>query len=161
MREGVIFAMRAGCYHEGRAPRRAPWITTAQECELWAGGRVAFPIDWDALPSAVEFAPANAFSRVESSAFVAFGQRISKTQGRGHLARLIVNPMRRGRGYGAALVRALLEQARRASFERVSLNVSASNAPAVSLYVKLGFADAVRPPDEPQTAGTRYMEIPV
>jgi len=55
------------------------------------------------------------------------------------------------------LVRALLEEARQKSFERVSLNVNASNASAVSLYLKLGFADAVRPPDEPESPGTRYM----
>jgi ribosomal protein S18 acetylase RimI-like enzyme len=56
------------------------------------------------------------------------------------------------------LVRAPVERSHRESFERVSLNVDASNQPAVSLYLKLGFVDAARPPDEPESPGTRYMD---
>jgi len=59
----------------------------------------------------------------------------------------------------ARLVRALLDRARRDSFERVSLNVDAANVAAVALYVKLGFADTKRPPDEPETPDSRYMEM--
>jgi hypothetical protein len=51
-----------------------------------------------------------------------------------------------GNGYSEMLVWALLTNARRDSFERVSLNVDISNNAAASLYVKLGFADAERPP---------------
>jgi ribosomal protein S18 acetylase RimI-like enzyme len=104
------------------------------------------------------FAEGNAFSLVEQD-IVAFGQIIRKDSRRGHLGRLIVNPGLRGRGYGEALVRSLLDRARRDSFERVSLNVDVANIAAVSLYVKLGFADVRRPPDEPETPDSRYMEV--
>lgn len=136
----------------------ASWIITARDCELWAGWRVSFPIDPCSLPLAIEFAETNAFSLVHRDELVAFGQLVRKNAGRGHLARLIVNPSVRGRGHGRRLVRALLERARLEPFERASLNVDASNLPAVSLYLKLGFRDATRPPDEPESVGTRYME---
>ena len=126
---------------------------------MWAGWRVAFPIDGTSLPAAIEFNEANAFSLIDGDQLAGFGQLVKKSQGRGHLARLIVNPSVRGRGYGEALVRALLERARSKSLERVSLNVAASNVPAISLYVKLGFMDAPRPPDEPESSGSRYMEL--
>jgi ribosomal protein S18 acetylase RimI-like enzyme len=136
----------------------ASWITTGRECEFWAGWRVAFPIDRRSLPVAIEFAESNAFSLIDADELVAFGQLVKKKPHRGHLARLIVNPSVRGRGYGEMLVRTLLQRAHGESFERVSLNVDASNLPAVWLYLKLGFVDATRPPDEPESPGTRYME---
>jgi ribosomal protein S18 acetylase RimI-like enzyme len=40
----------------------------------------------------------------------------------------------------------------------VSLNVFESNRPALALYRKLGFAEAVRPDDEPPAVGACYME---
>lgn len=50
------------------------------------------------------------------------------------------------------------DKARDESFERVSLNVDRTNRPAVSLYLKLGFRDVPRPPGEPESRGSRYME---
>ncbi len=136
----------------------ASWIATARDCELWAGWRVSFPIDTASLPEAVGFAATNAFALTEGGRLVAFGQLVRKGPARGHLARLIVNPLLRGKGHGEALVRELLEKARDESFERVSLNVDRSNLPAVSLYVKLGFRESPRPPDEPESHGSSYME---
>ena len=135
------------------------WIPTARDCELWAGRRVTFPIDRTSPPAAIDFTESNAFSLIDGEEFVAFGQRVRKGQGRGHLARLIVKPGLRGKGHGEMLVRALLHRARIESFESVSLNVDSSNLPAVSLYLKMGFVDATRPPDEPASAGARYMEM--
>ena len=136
----------------------ASWITGKRDCELWAGWRVSFPIDRTGLPSAIDFAGTNAFALVDGDQLVAFGQLISKQSRRGHLARLIVNPSLRGKGHGEALVRGLLEKARAEAFEPASLNVDESNLRAVTLYLKLGFQDAMRPPDEPESSGTRYME---
>lgn len=45
----------------------------------------------------------------------------------------------RGQGIGERLARAALQQAQAAGFERVELDVYASNGPAISLYEKLGF----------------------
>ncbi|MBR4872739.1 MAG: ribosomal protein S18-alanine N-acetyltransferase, partial [Clostridia bacterium] len=50
------------------------------------------------------------------------------------------HPDFRRRGTGRALVSALLDYARREKFLRVTLEVRASNAPAIALYESLGFA---------------------
>jgi ribosomal protein S18 acetylase RimI-like enzyme len=137
----------------------ASWLTSPRDCELWAGRRVRYPIDVDALPSALQFDAAISMVLVDPDArVVAFGQIVLKDGGRGHLARLIVDPRRRRNGYGEALVSALLDRASGESFVRVSLNVDEANAPAIALYEKLGFRDAPRPSDEPTAGGIRYLE---
>jgi ribosomal protein S18 acetylase RimI-like enzyme len=136
----------------------ASWISGAQECERWAGWRVSFPIDREALPRAIEMTSDNAFTVVDREQLIAFGQLISKPNRRGHLARLIVSPAHRGRGYGELLVRALLDEARARFCDRASLNVDAANIPAVRLYTRMGFEDAPPPPGVMVIAGTRYME---
>ena len=137
----------------------ASWIVTARDCELWAGWRVSFPIEPASLPLAIGFSETNAFVLIDDNELVAFGQLLKKSSGRGHLARLIVNPSVRKRGYGETLVRALRDRAHLEGCERISLNVDASNVAAVALYSKLGFMDAPRPSDEPAATGTRYMEM--
>ena len=124
-----------------------------------AGWSVAFLIDQKSLPSAIGLQEGNSFSLIIEEELAAFGQLIRKDGRRGHLARLMVNPALRGKGYGETLVRALLDQARRDSLQRVTLNVDIANVPALSLYAKLGFADAQRPGNEPAPPQNRFMEI--
>jgi len=51
---------------------------------------------------------------------------------------IAVVPSRRGRGYGAELLSALLEEARKVGFAHVSLSVEPDN-PALKLYERHGF----------------------
>ena len=136
----------------------ASWITSARECRRWAGSRVPFPIDLESLPDTIAFVEAGTVAVFDGDLLAAFGQLVGKPANRGHLARLIVNPARRRQGFGGILVRTLVEKARRESFERISLNVDRANEAAVSLYQKVGFRDARRPPDELAYRGSRYME---
>lgn len=53
---------------------------------------------------------------------------------------VVVRPELRGRGLGAALVAAIAQRLRAAGCAEVSLNVMASNGPAIALYRRLGFA---------------------
>lgn len=48
----------------------------------------------------------------------------------------------RGRGLAGAVMRAMALEARGRGIERVFLQVDASNAPALSLYQRLGFTTA-------------------
>lgn len=137
----------------------ASWVTTARECELWAGPRLPFPLDLATLPSIIDFDETYTFALCGSSLLIAFGQLVPKSARRGHLARLIVAPGMRGRGYGETLVRALMDVARQRSNLRVSLNVDRANARAITLYERVGFRDAERPADEPDSYGSRYMEM--
>jgi [ribosomal protein S18]-alanine N-acetyltransferase len=136
----------------------ASWVRTQRDAELWAGWRVAFPLDPGLLPSQVEFTDTNAFCLVADDRVVAFGQLVAKSSRRGHLARVIVSPEERQQGYGRMLVEHLLAVARARGLERVSLNVDDANEAAIALYSGLGFTEAARPPDEPQAAGVRYLE---
>jgi ribosomal protein S18 acetylase RimI-like enzyme len=139
----------------------ASWITSARECEQWTGPRVGFPVDVDALLRTIDFSSGSSFALADPFQLIGFGQLLRKASARGHLARLIVNPARRGEGLGEFLVRRLLATARDASFHRVSLNVAEGNGRALSLYTKLGFRDAARPADEPAVSGARYCETSV
>ena len=53
---------------------------------------------------------------------------------------IAVVPSRRGRGFGAVLLEALLEQARADGFAAISLSVDRDN-PAVQLYRRYGFVE--------------------
>jgi [ribosomal protein S18]-alanine N-acetyltransferase len=136
----------------------ASWVGSARECELWAGWRVRFPIDLAALPETIGFSESNAFGLADGQELVAFGQLVVRRGRRVHLARIIVAPGRRRRGYGVSLVERLIARARRDWFERVSLNVDEANQPAIGLYSNLGFRDVQRPVDEPESPRSRYME---
>ena len=56
----------------------------------------------------------------------------------GHLGMGLLPPYR-GRGIGERLIRASIEAARAAGFERIELSVYARNTRAVALYRKVGF----------------------
>jgi ribosomal protein S18 acetylase RimI-like enzyme len=139
----------------------ASWIASARECELWAGWRVRFPLDRTTLPGTIGFSESNAFSLADHDELVAFGQLVTRGASRVHLARIIVAPDRRRSGYGAALVNGLIARARRDWYERVSLNVDQENRPAIALYSNLGFRDAERPADEPESPRSNYMEYSI
>ena len=59
--------------------------------------------------------------------------------GRALLARVAVAPGERGRGFGTALLRAVIDTARSLDVRRLELNVYADNRPAVQLYRSAGF----------------------
>lgn len=56
-----------------------------------------------------------------------------------HLLNFAVSPELQGRGLGGFLLDWLLEQARTAGFANISLEVRASNSPAIGLYQSRGF----------------------
>ncbi|HBU43013.1 MAG TPA: N-acetyltransferase, partial [Microbacterium sp.] len=60
-------------------------------------------------------------------------------EGTARIGRVIVDPSRRGRGYGSALVRLAIEEARALGARALTLNVVADNAPAIATYERAGF----------------------
>lgn len=137
----------------------ASWNNSTRDCELWAGWRVKFPIDLEALPKAVEFGEDNAFSLYSTAGLIGFAQLIRRNSNRGHLSRVIVSPLHRRQGYGETLVRQLIEEARARRYSQMSLNVDTANDGAIALYLKLGFRHASRPADEPVSPSSYYMEL--
>jgi ribosomal protein S18 acetylase RimI-like enzyme len=109
------------------------------------------------LPASLRFSEDNAYVWLIDGRIAAFGQVVKKGDGRAHLGSIIVDPSLRRLGHGEQFVRALLTQAYARS-PRISLNVDEQNSAAISIYKRLGFTDALRPPDEPLSPGSRYME---
>jgi len=61
-----------------------------------------------------------------------------------HITLVAVHPKYQGQGLGQALLYALLQKARQRGLERATLEVRASNQPALLLYEKFGFQEAGR-----------------
>ena len=74
---------------------------------------------------------------------VAYGGMLI-TVDEGQITNIAVHPDHRRRGYGAAILRALLRHAKDARLESVSLEVRPSNTAAVTMYRNAGFAEAGR-----------------
>ena len=51
----------------------ASWITSARDCEFWAGGRVRFPVNSASLPEEIGFREANALSLFDEGRLIALG----------------------------------------------------------------------------------------
>jgi ribosomal-protein-alanine acetyltransferase len=65
----------------------------------------------------------------------------------GRVYSLAVDPASRGQGIGQRLMREMVEQLRHRAVRRIYLEVEASNAPAIQLYHRLGFASIGTLPD--------------
>jgi ribosomal protein S18 acetylase RimI-like enzyme len=137
--------------------KTASWIEDAEDARLWSGSRVSFPVQLSSLARDLEFEVADSWCLEIRGEVAAFGQIVPKANGRRHLARLIVDPGRRGGGLGRILAKALVESARQSTQTSVSLNVDPGNAAALALYTSLGFRESDRPPDEPPSRSF-YME---
>jgi ribosomal protein S18 acetylase RimI-like enzyme len=64
----------------------------------------------------------------------------TKTGHVGNIVSVFVRPEARGQGVGESLIRACLAWARERGLVRIRLSVVATNAPAIALYLRLGFS---------------------
>ena len=120
------------------------WVPDAQSCLLWAGPRVRFPFTAAELPSLL-MPPGEhgqSYCLAESSAnLLGFGQYLIRKPGAVHLARLIISPALRGKGFGRLLCQLLVARALQATgANEVTLAVFRDNVVAISLYSSLGFS---------------------
>lgn len=134
------------------------WVGDQDQLERWTGPRYRYPIDLGRLPEFFDLAAAASWVVADGGAPVAFGQFLRRGAARAHLARIITAPHRRGEGLGARLVAQLLAEARASGAAVASLNVRPGNDEALRLYRRLGFVDAVRPPEDPPLPST-YLEL--
>lgn len=138
----------------------ASWVRTADDCRLWAGPAVSFPLSLGRLAVEIQFAAAENLALEEGAQVVAFGQVVPRSGGRAHLARVIVRPDARGRGLGNVLVGELVGRARRSGARLATLNVYEANLVARRAYEAAGFHRSSWPDDEgPPPVGIVPMSL--
>lgn len=136
----------------------ASWINSPEACARWMGADAHYPIDLARFPAAMEFGSGECWILEEDGEAVAFGQLVEKAGRRGHVARLIIEPSRRGRGVGGILARGLLARAAELKLTPISLCVDPGNGVAIGCYRAMGFRESPRPADEPESELT-YFEL--
>ena len=119
------------------------WIESEKACRIWAGPGFRFPFDWDRFLEDLGFNIYETYSLVDDTDNpVAIGQIIHRNK-RLHLARILVTPDLRGKGYGRLLCEELLKVGRfNHGNKAFSLNVYRHNTVARQLYETLGFKEA-------------------
>lgn len=79
----------------------------------------------------------------ETPTVVAYGGMVIAVD-EGQITNIAVHPDHRGQGYGLAVTQALIKHAKASRLANITLEVRASNTPAIALYRKLGFAEVGR-----------------
>lgn len=112
--------------------------------------RAAFDPPWSEQGLAAELAKEGAFALAIRSAAggaeLAAAALFSTVLGEAELLRVATRPAARRRGLAAALLAEAFERLGRAGIATVFLEVDEGNAPARTLYQKLGFAEVGRRP---------------
>ena len=126
-------------------PGMTSWVRSIDEASRWAS--------LDHLPTLEDLGHwhgqsfATPFVLISGNHVVGYGElwddrEEDREKGEAELARLVIEPARRGRGLGRALTRALAEEAWRRGFTEVWLRVVADNLPARRAYEAAGFVRA-------------------
>jgi ribosomal protein S18 acetylase RimI-like enzyme len=119
------------------------WIDNEKACRIWAGPGFRFPFNRDQFVHDLGFHMYETYALVDEADLpVALGQIIHRNN-RLHLARILVMPALRGKGFGRCLCTALIKEGKsRHGNKAFSLNVYRHNTIARKLYETLGFREA-------------------
>ena len=124
------------------------WFPDARSVDIWGGPEFRFPFTRESFVEDCRIDIMDTYAlRDPDGQLAAFGQSYVR-DGRGHLARLIVNPDMRRRGAGSMLIELIIASLEgRRAFDEYSLFVYRDNAPAYRCYVSLGFTVTDYPED--------------
>ena len=117
------------------------WFADRDAAFQWGGPGLRYPFSEEAFREDIRWGRVPSWSLVDSgNALLGFGQYYLN-HGRCHLARLAIDPARRGRGLGRRLVDELIRIGLRdLRVAECSLFVLNDNQPAIRCYRALGFA---------------------
>ena len=134
------------------------WFPDEESVTRWGSPYTRYPlreetfyedIYWDRIHSRIALA--------EEGSLLGFGQFYPKL-GRCHLARLVINPVYRGRGLGEEFVAALMKHGSELlGTDGYSLYVMTANKPAYNCYRSLGFSLKPYPHGDPKLENCVFM----
>lgn len=134
-------ALRVRAREQADLARIVSWIPDGETLYLFTGPRLSWPLTEAKLAALEETAGLSAWVLVDSAVpgrpLAHFDITLAGREAR--LGRVVVDPMRRGRGLGAATTRSALAKAGELGATRMTLNVIDGNLPAIRSYEKLGF----------------------
>ncbi len=129
------------------------WFPDAASVDTWGGPGFRYPFTRETFVADCRWPRVAARALKDDDVLLAFGQFYERHE-RINLARLVVNPERRGEGLCGSLVHALMEESRRyIDRTEYSLFVYRDNLPALRCYEAAGFAIADYP------AGDRLADL--
>lgn len=133
------------------------WFVSEKALREWAGPDFRYPFDLASFKNDLQLNKKDSFVLLSKKGeFLAFGQFYLRLR-RCHLARLVVNPKFRGKGYAPILIEQLCEIAhKKLKLEECSLFVFADNQSAIKSYTRCGF-EVVNYPDEIPLTNCLYM----
>lgn len=119
----------------------ASWINDANACARWAGPDMPFPFAVADLPALCMVHSALSFCLVDQNgALLGFAQCVEKGEGVMRLARVIIAPAQRGRGFAKVLCERVLQStAQQCAVMAFTLGVYRDNPAAIRCYQQLGF----------------------
>lgn len=137
------------------------WFSDAQALSAWGGPNFRFPFTRETFLEDCRWPGMETRVLRASNELLGFGQFYER-HGRINLARLVVNPLRRGEGLGSRLVAALLDEAPNfVSGDEYSLYVLRDNLQALGCYRSAGFRIADYPQGDPWADTCLYLTRPV
>ena len=124
------------------------WFPDAASVDIWSGPGFRFPFSAETFREDLRLGDMASWAlRGPGGEFAAFGQSYER-DGRGHLARLVVNPALRGRGAGKRLILEIIGVLEAShGYDEYSLFVYRHNEPAYRCYRSLGFGVVDYPED--------------
>jgi ribosomal-protein-alanine N-acetyltransferase len=138
------------------------WVRSVDEASRWASLDHLPTLEdlerWHSQPYATPYV------LVSGDDVVGYGEvwddgEEDRQEDEAELARLVIDPARRGRGLGRALTRALADEAWRRGVAEVWLRVVEDNLPARRAYEAAGFVRATPAEEEAFNAGQRRVYV--
>ena len=129
------------------------WFEDEKSLGQWGGGGLGSTLSIEDMLDMLREENTHPKLRICRQAFNEKGEAVGHIQiafdhvnGVGRIARFVVAPNMRGKGYGCTIMKAALNQLfSDSSVQRAELNVFTWNSQAINLYLKLGFiAEGVR-----------------
>lgn len=121
------------------------WVRSTSDAVLFGGPGMSWPLPPELLMGSSEL-EVFVLSDPDEHPVATGSLRLIEDGRVAHLGRVLVDPERRGQGWGRRLMLALLDQAwASADVQCVSLRVYSHNEPAATLYEQLGFLPSGNP----------------